>query len=788
VPYWLAIGPAAIASAAFLLAREPIRGYQERRALGVGEDVARIDPPRVSWGEAWRSVWAVQTLRRLGFSSAALLAATGVLSAILPFYYAQVFHLGPLQRGAITSAESLAAIASIVVGAGLVDLFVRLRPQRVLLLTGLSGLLGAAAPLLLVTVGNVWAAVVPQVAITAISAMLQPATLAVQLQVSPARARGTTGAFLSYMILPGVLLGQLLAGPLVDSLGFQATVAAVIPLLLLCSGLHFSAIPYFEYDMRNSRLSAVAGEDYRRSVDAGRGKQLLVRQVDVHYGTVQVLFGVDLDLEEGELLALLGTNGGGKSTLLRAITGLSEASAGAILFEGDDITHLPPNEVARKGVIYMRGGQSGFPSLTVRENLRLGLWMHSRAASEKEELERVFQHFPVLRERLEQVAGSLSGGEQQMVALGQAFLARPKLLLIDELSLGLAPAAVQRLLEIVREINARGTSVIVVEQSVSTALQLARRAVFMEKGQVRYDGPAEELLRRQDLLRSVFLGAAAQANLAPVSGRRPQRAEDAAGALELIEVRKAFGGRQVLDGVSLAVAEGAILGIVGANGAGKTTLFDVATGFTPADSGRVLLAGEDVSAWTPDARARSGLIRRFQDARLFPTLTVLESIEIAFERQLEVRSMLLLGLDLPQARRSEAQVRRRADDLIEMMGLQAFRDKFVSDLSTGSRRVVDLACSIAAGARVLLLDEPSAGMAQRETEELVPLLQRVRFHTGCTLLLIDHDMGLISSVSDELVALHLGRVLTRGEPGAVLSDPRVVAAYLGQPEPAEAPV
>jgi branched-chain amino acid transport system ATP-binding protein len=122
-----------------------------------------------------------------------------------------------------------------------------------------------------------------------------------------------------------------------------------------------------------------------------------------------------------------------------------------------------------------------------------------------------------------------------------------------------------------------------------------------------------------------------------------------------------------------------------------------------------------------------------------------------------------------------------------MMGLQAFRDKFVSDLSTGSRRIVDLACSIAAGARLLLLDEPSAGVAQRESEEMVPLLQRVRFHTGCTMLVIDHDMNLVGSVSDELMAMHLGQVMTRGEPRQVLEDPRVIAAYLGQPVEEAAP-
>ncbi|MHB8718629.1 MAG: MFS transporter [Candidatus Dormibacteria bacterium] len=790
VPFWIVIGPTAVISLLFLLLKEPVRGYQERRYLGASEEVASHPQPPVSWGEAWRMVWSVRVLRRQCYAGLVQSTASSAFGFLSAFYFADLFHLNAQQRGGLTSLTAIVTLIALIAGAGLIDVFARFRPQRVLMAVGLLNIVGLVGTIVFVLSPNLLLSTAVGMLIGVVTTLMRPATTMVTSLIQPSRARTTSFALVALFALPGVILAQPMAGLLADSFGYRNGLMVLFPLLVVGAIVQLTAIPFFDHDMRNARLSAMAGEAWAESVRLGTAKQLVMRQVDVHYGSVQVLFGVDLDLYQGELLALLGTNGGGKSTLLRAITGLSEASAGAVLFEGDDITHIPPNEIAGRGVIYMRGGQSGFPSLTVRENLRLGMWMRHRKSDEATELATVFAYFPILHERIDQVAGTLSGGEQQMVALAQAFLARPKLLLIDELSLGLAPVVVQQLLGIVRDINARGTTIVLVEQSVTLALELAQRAIFMEKGQVRYEGSAQGLLERTDVLRSVFLRAATASrwtDVGPMAARRQQRLAEAATALEVRDVHKAFGGRRVLDGVDFAVTEGGILGIIGANGAGKTTLFDIITGFTRQDSGRILFAEHDVSDLTPDARARLGLIRRFQDARLFPTLTVLESIEIAFERQLEVRNMLLLGLPLPASKRSERKVRQRADDLIELMSIGAFRDKFISDLSTGSRRIVDLACSIAAGARVLLLDEPSAGVAQRESEEMVPLLQRVRFHIGCTMLVIDHDINLVSSISDELMAMHLGSVLARGEPRAVIEDPRVVSAYLGQPIEAGTP-
>jgi len=205
-------------------------------------------------------------------------------------------------------------------------------------------------------------------------------------------------------------------------------------------------------------------------------------------------------------------------------------------------------------------------------------------------------------------------------------------------------------------------------------------------------------------------------------------------------------------------------------------------GFQPSDGGNVILDGVDISSLGPDARARRGVGRSFQDGRLFPALTVSETIAVALERSVEVRDPVLAALNLPAVADSEEKVSARVEELIELMKLGAFRDKFVRELSTGSRRIVDLACVVAHGPKVLLLDEPSSGIAQREAEALGPLLLRIRDLTGASLLVIEHDVPLLTSISDRMVALDLGEVIATGRPDEVVKDTRVVASYLGETE------
>jgi branched-chain amino acid transport system ATP-binding protein len=199
------------------------------------------------------------------------------------------------------------------------------------------------------------------------------------------------------------------------------------------------------------------------------------------------------------------------------VSGLVHPRRGAVFFDGNDITHLEPEETAKLGIVLMPGGKSIFPTLTVHENLELAGWLYNKdRAYIDESRRRLFEIFPILAERIDQQAGNLSGGEQQMLSLAQAFIAKPKLLMIDELSLGLAPVIVQQLLRIVEDIHASGTTVVLVEQSVNVALTVARHAYFMEKGEIRFNGPTDELLGRRDILRSVFLEGASTLG----SGRR----------------------------------------------------------------------------------------------------------------------------------------------------------------------------------------------------------------------------------------------------------------------------
>jgi ABC-type branched-subunit amino acid transport system ATPase component/ABC-type branched-subunit amino acid transport system permease subunit len=525
--------------------------------------------------------------------------------------------------------------------------------------------------------------------------------------------------------------------------------------------------------------------------EADDGDALLrCRGVEVSYGSVQVLFGVDFSVQEGEIVALLGTNGAGKSTLLKAVSGLSPTGGGHVVFGGDEITGRRADLLARSGMALMPGGRGVFPTLTVAENLRLAAWTNRHdAAAVEAAREEVLDLFPVLRGRADQAAGDLSGGEQQMLSLGQALMTRPKLLLIDELSLGLAPTVVGQLLDVVRRLNAAGVTVVVVEQSVNVALELAERAVFMEKGQVRFSGPTAELLERPDVLRSVFIaGAAAPGSRAPARTARRRKKEEPVARLfdpelppilEVQSITKSFGGIRALDGIDLALRKGEILGLIGHNGAGKTTLFDVISGFLPADGGRVLLGGHPVDHLTANERAWIGLGRSFQEARLFPSLTVAETVAVSLERHLLSKDLVAAGLRLPASTDSEALAAGRVRELLAMTGLTSYAERLLSELSTGTRRIVELSCILAQDPEVVLLDEPSGGVAQRETEALGPLLRRVQDETGCSILVIEHDMPLLTGLCDRMVALELGGVIAEGTPAEVLEHPRVIESYLG---------
>jgi ABC-type branched-subunit amino acid transport system ATPase component/predicted MFS family arabinose efflux permease len=793
--------------------KEPIRGYWERKAMGASEDTMVTEDIPPSFAESWRIVWSVRTLRRIFYSLPFLAMSIVGLASLTSLYYEQVFHLGPAERGFVAALAEPAAFIGLLAGIPVATKLMARDPGLVLKFVAGVGVVAAVAFAIFALTPNLVVAVLMNVIVSGVIAIVAPGIFASLSLAIPPKIRSFGFSVASLWVLPGLIILPVI-GSVADAWGIRAGLLLMTPILLTGTLIIASAAPFVKTDIQRVWSAAAAQSEVLFERRQGRVKLLLVRGVDVHYDQVQVLFNVDLEIDEGEIVALLGTNGAGKSTLLRAISGLVEPSSGAIVFDGRDMTHTPPDEIAGRGVTQVPGGQGVFPSLTVAENLQLASWLHRKdPARVQAATARVLEIFPVLTGRLDEPAGNLSGGQQQMLTLGMAFIEKPRLLMIDELSLGLAPTVVGQLLEIVRALRDDGTTIILVEQSVNVALTVAETAYFMEKGEIRFHGPTSELLERPDVLRSVFLEGAAthpaepvapgllhgaspttpNGTTAPTNGvvTTPRPAEpadhdddvDTESRLVVTGVSKRFGGISALFDVDFSVAPGEILGFIGPNGAGKTTLFDAISGFIPAETGSISIRVDgtlhDVTRRSPQARARLGLGRSFQDGRLFPALTVAETIAVALDTQVDVRDPIAAALHLPAVIDSEAKVSARVEELIELMGLGAFRDKFTRELSTGSRRIVDLACVLAHQPTVLLLDEPSSGIAQREAEALGPVLQRIRDDLGASLLVIEHDLPLLTSIADRMIALDLGMVIADGPSDEVVHDPRVVASYLG---------
>ena len=794
IPTFIAVG------FAFKL-KEPIRGQTE----DVEKASEAAKEPAIPFTRAWRWLFAVPSLKRI-YTSAFF--GGGTIFALLPFlalFFEEEFLIGPGGRGLIGAGNGVMFFLGAIIGGSMADKLRAISVGRIAAFSG-TAIAGIGIGIILVGLSPVLGVALAGTAFAyfCIGLWYGP-SIAVLAVVIPARIRSFGIGVAVTLFGCGGFLFTVIAGSIADGPGLGAAVTTLAPVLWVASAFYLSAARFVTEDAQRA-LDALALEAELREERLREGAKSLIRcrGIDVAYGGVQVLFGVDFEVSEGEIVALLGTNGAGKSTLLRAISGTVHPIGGAIFFEGQNITFYEPNETAAAGIAHVPGGRGIFPSLTVEENLRVAAWLYARDSKTVKEVTReALDLFPVLEERLRTRAGDLSGGEQQMLTLAQALIARPKLLMIDELSLGLAPVVVQQLVETVKKIHARGTTIVIVEQSATIALQIAQRAYFMEKGEIRFSGPAHELAGRTDLLRSVFLegaargagNGAAQVDRIRVDEPRrvalagngdptpPERSSTGRAVLELTNVSKSYGGIAAVDDVSFTLAEGQILGMIGPNGAGKTTIFDLISGFVAPDEGKVHYAGKDITRLSAHARARRGLGRSFQHARLFPSLTVAENLAVALERHLPSRNALAAALVLPHVRIAERKITTRSDELIEKLGLSAYRDKFVSELSTGTRRIVDLACAVAHRPEVLILDEPSSGIAQAETNALGEVLFKVRSEIGCTLLVIEHDMGLITDLADELIALDLGRIIARGTPGDVVRDPAVVAAYLGTDAP-----
>jgi branched-chain amino acid transport system ATP-binding protein len=241
--------------------------------------------------------------------------------------------------------------------------------------------------------------------------------------------------------------------------------------------------------------------------EAARSDGIVLALEDVHtyYGSIHALKGITLEVHEGEIVTLIGANGAGKSTTLRSINGLNHPRQGTIRFQGREITNEAPHAIVKSGIAQSPEGRRLFPRMSVLENLEMGAFQREDRSTFSEDVDRVFDLFPRLAERRHQKAGTMSGGEQQMCAIGRALMARPKLLLLDEPSMGLAPIFVEKIFEIVREINAQGTPILLVEQNALMALDAASRGYVLETGRIALEGPAKDL-RENEQVRKTYLG------------------------------------------------------------------------------------------------------------------------------------------------------------------------------------------------------------------------------------------------------------------------------------------
>ena len=774
-PFVVFMVPTVIFAVLAMKLHEPIRGRWERQATGASDEVALTEEVAPSFSESWRTVHKVQSLRRIWYSLPFL--ATGLIGfvTLASLLYDQEFGLDERARGVAAAIAEPFQLVGLVLGArfiakryaGNVAGLARVGANIAIAAAVLAGAF-ALAP-------NIVVAVAINCVISAALAVLAPAIFSALSLAIPPRARATGFSVASLWIIPG--LGVLpIIGWIADQFSIRVGMLVMIPLFLVGGLIQRTIGNVIVDDIAQVWQSAAARSESLYERRQGRSKLLVLRGVRSGYDGVEILHGIDLDLDEGEIIALLGTNGAGKSTLLKTISGVVEADRGAVIFDGRDITHAPPHEIAAFGIVQMPGGAGVFGSLTVAENLELAGWTQRRDVdSVRAARAEVLDIFPVLAQRLDQPAANLSGGQQQMLALGMSFVMRPRVLLIDELSLGLAPVVVGQMLPIVKRMSEEGVTVVLVEQSVNVALTVAERAYFLERGEVRFSGPTAELLERPDVLRSVFLSGA---SVGGTSAPMPVDVGDEV-VLATRDVVTSFGGIRAVDGVSLDVHAREIIGVIGPNGAGKTTLFDVISGFAPLFAGSVHVGGVDVSSASPNGRARAGLGRSFQDARLFPELTVAETLAVSLERWVGNRSALAASMYLPPVFDSEQEIRSRVAELIELLGLGDFERKFVRELSTGTRRIVDIACLVAHRPTVIMLDEPTSGLAQREVEALAPVVRRLRDEMGAALLVVEHDIPFVSSVADRLVAMDQGRVVTSGPPAEVLAHPQVVESYLG---------
>ncbi len=508
--YWVFAWPTVALGIWALFVKDPPRGQYEQLST-IGE-VMEEDPdqPRPSLAAVWHRLMAVRTLKLAWIAFSVIVFAQIGQGFLVNLFLEDRWGLSPFQRAMIGFVPGMLAFAAAPWAAGKYDRLYQQSPTRALAWVGaLFFPMAAAVPVQFFMPHPVAFAVVgiiPAVLSVVIFGMISPLLVG----IVPFRLRAQATA-LSMMVifLGGGVLGPIVAGLLSDATTERTAILMVsVPFKVLGGLLLIWGSRHLRHD-----LSLVVDEIEKEKADLEHRRAhpdelpvVSLHYVDFSYGPVQVLFDINLEVARGETLALLGTNGAGKSTILRVISGLAVPSRGLVRLDGRDITLTSPQARVGFGIQQLPGGQAVFAPMSVMDNLRTSGWALRRDGDVlATRIDDVLDTFPVLAERLDEPAGSLSGGQQQMLALAMVLIHEPDLLLIDELSLGLSPAVVGDLLEVVDRLKERGQTMIVVEQSLNVAMAIADRAVFIEKGHVRFDGPTRQLAERGDIARAVFL-------------------------------------------------------------------------------------------------------------------------------------------------------------------------------------------------------------------------------------------------------------------------------------------
>ncbi len=502
--------PPLIAAFAALRLREPSRGRFEQQAV-LGDEHLEVDELPVSMSTAFARLRKIKTFYYLatgvGVLGFALVAIPIQFNLLLEDKYA----LGPFQRGVVESLIWAVSLLALPMAGRLFDRGFRRDPSAMMRLAGAmvaaAGVAYAVA-LPIKPIGPLVALLAVAQALISMAFVAAPSIIAA---VSPYRIRAQAFSLLPvFVFLMGGFFGGLIVGQLSDAYNERtAMLVSAPPAALIGGALIVYGCRFIRRDISLAveELLEEQQEQRRAGADPSQVPALQVHNLDFSYSGVQVLFDVSLEVGRGETLALLGTNGAGKSTLLRAVSGLGIPDRGVVRLGGRTITYSEAETRFAAGIVQLRGGDGVFDALTVRDNLRASVLAARLGDRETEaRIRRVLKVFPALRDRLGDTAGDLSGGQQQMLALSLALMHEPEVLLIDELSLGLAPLVVQELLAVVEGLREQGQTMVIVEQSLNLALAFSDRAVFMEKGRIRFEGPARELAERGDLARAVFLG------------------------------------------------------------------------------------------------------------------------------------------------------------------------------------------------------------------------------------------------------------------------------------------